>query len=137
MDLGFPPVAAVDDTSRALEVGAQVLKELRMADEDVQGRRRPGVAAAGSLISLWLRGERSQEPPFADRLCVRTGRRLATVLPTEGAELPLSAWRTKHQDLQYIVLVQVASVVCPPACRQLVGFRATFSAPEKRSRPTA
>jgi hypothetical protein len=68
MNLGFAAVAALDDPPGTLDVSAQVVKQLRMADEEVQGRRRPGVAAGGVAISLWLPGDQSQEQASAKGL---------------------------------------------------------------------
>lgn len=69
MNLGFAAIAAVDDPSGALNVSAQVSKQLRVADEDVQGRRRPGVAAAGSLshCRCWASEVKSK---FLPKACV-------------------------------------------------------------------
>jgi hypothetical protein len=52
MNLNVVAVAALNNTLRTLEKSAEVVDEIGMADKDVQGRRRPGVAAARSHVSL-------------------------------------------------------------------------------------
>ena len=50
------------------------------------------------------------------------------MLPSERAELTLGAGQAEHQDLDYIVLVEIASAVGPPAHR----FGAAFNAAKER-----